>query len=77
MVRVALRNHPYLRWLPIIRSSKPTHRERQSHSQETFDRGTVAEIGRRAGFSHASHFSKVLRKCTGQTPLQMRRARYR
>jgi AraC-like DNA-binding protein len=42
-----------------------------------FDRVTVAEIGRRAGFSDASHFSKVLRKCTGQTPLQMRRARYR
>ncbi len=41
------------------------------------DRVTTAEIGRRAGFSDASHFSKVLRRCTGQTPLQMRRARRR
>ena len=39
------------------------------------DRLTTAEIGRRAGFSDASHFVKVLRRCTGQTPLQMRRAR--
>jgi AraC family transcriptional regulator, positive regulator of tynA and feaB len=41
-----------------------------------FDRVTTAEIGRRAGFSDASHFTKALRRCTGQTPLQMRRARY-
>jgi AraC family transcriptional regulator, positive regulator of tynA and feaB len=40
-----------------------------------FDRVTTAEIGRRAGFSDASHFTKVLRRHTGQTPLQMRRAR--
>ena len=40
-----------------------------------FDRVTTAEIGRRAGFSDASHFVKVLRRLTGQTPLQMRRAR--
>jgi AraC-like DNA-binding protein len=40
-----------------------------------FDRMTTAEIGRRAGFSDASHFSKVLRRRTGHTPLQMRRAR--
>ena len=39
-----------------------------------FDRVTTAEIGRRAGFSDASHFVKVLRGRTGQTPLQMRRA---
>jgi len=39
-----------------------------------FDRVTTAEIGRRAGFSDASHFVKVLRRHTGQTPLQMRRA---
>ena len=38
------------------------------------DRVTTAEIGRRAGFSDASHFVKVLRSRTGQTPLQMRRA---
>jgi AraC family transcriptional regulator, positive regulator of tynA and feaB len=40
-----------------------------------FDRKTRAEIGRRAGFSDASHFTRVLRKRTGRTPLQMRRAR--
>jgi AraC-like DNA-binding protein len=39
-----------------------------------FDRVTTAEIGRRAGFSDASHFVKALRSRTGQTPLQMRRA---
>ena len=41
-----------------------------------FDRMTTAEIGRRAGFSDASHFVKVLRRRTGQTPLHMRRARH-
>jgi AraC family transcriptional regulator, positive regulator of tynA and feaB len=41
-----------------------------------FDRVTTAEIGRRAGFSDASHFTKVLRRRTGQTPLHMRRARH-
>jgi AraC-like DNA-binding protein len=41
-----------------------------------FDRLTTGEIGRRAGFSDASHFSKALRRCTGQTPLQLRRARH-
>jgi AraC family transcriptional activator of tynA and feaB len=40
-----------------------------------FDRVTTAEIGRRAGFSDASHFVKVLRRSTGRTPLQVRRAR--
>jgi AraC family transcriptional regulator, positive regulator of tynA and feaB len=40
-----------------------------------FDRVTTAEIGRRAGFSDASHFVKVLRRRTGQTPLRVRRAR--
>jgi AraC-like DNA-binding protein len=40
-----------------------------------FDRLTTAEIGRRAGFSDASHFTKVMCRRTGQTPLQMRRAR--
>jgi AraC-like DNA-binding protein len=40
-----------------------------------FDRVTTAEIGRRAGFSDASHFVKVLRRRTGQTPLHVRRAR--
>lgn len=39
-----------------------------------FDRVTTAEIGRRAGFSDGSHFTKVLRRLTGQTPMQMRRA---
>src|SRR6267142_4449024 len=41
-----------------------------------FDRVTTAEIGRRAGFSDASHFVKTLRRRTGQTPLRMRRASY-
>ncbi len=41
-----------------------------------FDRVTTAEIGRRAGFSDASHFVKVLRRRTGQTPLHVRRARH-
>ena len=41
-----------------------------------FDRVTTAEIGRRAGFSDASHFVKVLRSRTGQTPLRMRRGRH-
>ena len=40
-----------------------------------FDRVTTAEIGRRAGFSDASHFVKVLRRRRGQTPLRLRRAR--
>jgi AraC-like DNA-binding protein len=38
-----------------------------------FDRVTTAEIGRRAGFSDASHFTKVMRLRTGQTPRQLRR----
>ena len=42
-----------------------------------FDRVTTAEIGRRAGFSDASHFVKAVRRRTGQTPLQMRRASHR
>ncbi|HTT36776.1 MAG TPA: AraC family transcriptional regulator [Burkholderiales bacterium] len=42
-----------------------------------YDRVTTAEIGRRAGFSDASHFTEVVRMHIGQTPLQMRRARYR
>jgi AraC-like DNA-binding protein len=41
-----------------------------------FDRVTTAEIGRRAGFSDASHFVKALRRRTGQTPLHVRRARH-
>jgi AraC-like DNA-binding protein len=41
-----------------------------------FDRVTTAEVGRRAGFSDASHFVKALRRRSGQTPLQMRRASY-
>jgi AraC family transcriptional regulator, positive regulator of tynA and feaB len=42
-----------------------------------FDRVTTAEIGRRAGFSDASHFVKVFRRSAGQTPFRMRRARLR
>jgi AraC-like DNA-binding protein len=40
-----------------------------------FDRVTTAEVGRRAGFSDASHFVKVLRRHTGHTPLLLRRTR--
>jgi AraC-like DNA-binding protein len=39
----------------------------------SFNRVTTAEIGRRAGFISASHFARVVRKHTGQTPLQARR----
>ena len=38
-----------------------------------FNRVTTAEIGRRAGFLSASHFARVIRNRTGQTPLQLRR----
>lgn len=38
-----------------------------------FRRVTTAEIGRRAGFLSASHFARVMRYRTGQTPLQLRR----
>ena len=41
-----------------------------------FDRVTTAEIGRRAGFSDASHFAKVMRVRTGRSPLQIRRSRH-
>jgi AraC family transcriptional activator of tynA and feaB len=41
-----------------------------------FKRTTVAEIGRRAGFSDASHFTRMVRQRTGQTPLQWRRSRH-
>lgn len=34
---------------------------------------TIAEIGRRAGFSDASHFARVFRRHTGSTPLQQRK----
>jgi AraC family transcriptional activator of tynA and feaB len=40
-----------------------------------FDRVTTAEVGRRAGFSDASHFVKVLRRHTSHTPLLLRRTR--
>src|SRR5262249_34790626 len=39
----------------------------------SFDRVTTAEVGRRAGFSTATHFARVIRKRTGNTPLQLRR----
>ncbi|REG50675.1 AraC family transcriptional regulator [Paraburkholderia sp. BL6669N2] len=37
-----------------------------------FDRVTTAEIGRRAGFSDASHFVRVIRRWTGRTPQQLK-----
>lgn len=33
---------------------------------------TIAEIGRRAGFSDASHFARVFRRHTASTPVQLR-----
>jgi AraC-like DNA-binding protein len=38
-----------------------------------FNGVTTAEIGRRAGFLSASHFARVMRNRTGQTPVQLRR----
>jgi len=35
---------------------------------------TIAEIRREAGFLSGSHFSRVMRKRTGHTPLELRRA---
>lgn len=40
-----------------------------------FDALTTAEVGRRAGFSDPSHFTRVMRRLTGFTPSQMRRIR--
>ncbi|WP_035883305.1 AraC family transcriptional regulator [Cupriavidus metallidurans] len=40
----------------------------------SFSRLTVAEIGRRAGFADAAHFSRVMRARVGHTPNQLRRA---
>ena len=40
-----------------------------------FDQVTTAEIGRRAGFPNASHFTRVCRARRGCTPGQLRRAR--
>jgi AraC family transcriptional activator of tynA and feaB len=44
---------------------------RMLHSP-AFNRVTTAEIGRRAGFTSAAHFARVVRNRTGQTPLQLR-----
>ncbi|GGP19345.1 AraC family transcriptional regulator [Silvimonas iriomotensis] len=38
----------------------------------SFKRLTTAEIGRRAGFTDASHFGRVFRKHVGTTPAQVR-----
>lgn len=43
--------------------------------QPRFDRLTVAEIGRRAGWSDASHFVRQSRRVLGTTPAALRRAR--
>jgi len=40
----------------------------------SFRRLTTAEIGRRAGFLSGSHFARVVRRRTGHTPLELRRA---
>jgi AraC family transcriptional activator of tynA and feaB len=41
----------------------------------TFDRVTIAEIGKRAGFLDASHFARVCRERSGRTPSNLRRDR--
>lgn len=43
-------------------------------SSPVFRRLTLAEIARRAGFTHATHFSRVLRARTGKTPSELRRS---
>jgi AraC-like DNA-binding protein len=48
---------------------------RRRLNSSLFDRLTTAEVGRRAGFSDASHFAKSVRSRTGKTPLQIRRDR--
>ncbi|WP_233836932.1 helix-turn-helix domain-containing protein [Paraburkholderia sp. ZP32-5] len=40
-----------------------------------FQRLTIAEIGRRAGFTDASHFARTLHARVGRTPSQIRRER--
>jgi AraC-like DNA-binding protein len=40
-----------------------------------FDKLSIAQIGRRAGFSAASHFARVMRRRCGDTPLRLRRER--
>ena len=37
------------------------------------DPAYVAEVGRRAGFTDASHLTRVIRSRTGRTPSQIRR----
>jgi AraC-like DNA-binding protein len=46
----------------------------QMLASHSFDRLTIAEIGREAGFLSTSHFSRVVRKRTGHTPLGVRRS---
>lgn len=40
-----------------------------------FDRLTIAEVGRRAGFADSSHFARMCRAHLGHTPAALRRAR--
>jgi AraC-like DNA-binding protein len=42
-----------------------------------FNRVTTSEIGRRAGFTSASHFARVIRAHTGHTPLRLRHSEAR
>jgi AraC-like DNA-binding protein len=42
-----------------------------------FDRLTIAEVGRRAGFTDPSHFARMCRMHLGHTPAVLRRARDR
>jgi AraC-like DNA-binding protein len=45
----------------------------QMLASPSFKRLTITEIGRQAGFLSSSYFSRVVRKRTGRTPLELRR----
>jgi len=47
----------------------------QMLTSRSFNGLTISEIGRQAGFISASHFARVMRKRTGQTPQQLRSPR--
>jgi AraC family transcriptional activator of tynA and feaB len=50
---------------------------RRMLTSSLFKRVTTAEIGRRAGFTNASHFARVILRHTGLAPQQLRNGRQR
>jgi AraC family transcriptional activator of tynA and feaB len=58
----------------ILIAARVTHAMRMLESP-LFKRLTIAEVGRRAGFTDASHFCRVVRAASGYTPSQIRRGR--